>query len=97
MSDIILNKQQEEAVRKIERWYNTPGKIGSKQIFILAGYAGTGKTTVINYLVNNVLNIEMEKLAFATPTGKAASILIQKGIKTACTVHRLIYLAKESE
>lgn len=97
MSDIILNKQQEEAVKKIERWYNTPGKIGSKQIFILAGYAGTGKTTVINYLVNNVLNIEMEKLAFATPTGKAASILIQKGIKTACTVHRLIYLAKESE
>jgi len=86
---ITLNKQQEEASKLIEDWYNNYKTTG-KQIFVLAGFAGTGKTTLVNYLIENIIKIPKNKVAFATPTGKAASVLIQKGSE-ATTIHRLIY------
>lgn len=94
--NIILNNTQELAKDKILNWYNNINNENSKKIFVLAGYAGTGKSTLINYVIENVLEIPLDKVAFATPTGKAASVLIQKGSE-ASTVHRLIYTAVEKE
>lgn len=63
----------------------------TKQIFVLAGFAGTGKTTLLKHVVTEKLNLVPDiGAAFVTPTGKAATVLIRSGVP-ACTLHRLIY------
>lgn len=91
----MLNTQQKIAKDKICRWLKET-KSGGKQIFTLAGYAGTGKTYLINYLIDNVFELDKNKIATVTPTGKAASVLIQKGTP-ASTIHRLIYTCEDSD
>ena len=90
----MLNEQQKEAKNKIQKWFKEE-RTYANQIFTLAGYAGTGKTFLINYMIENVFNIPKERIATVTPTGKAASVLIQKGT-SACTIHRLIYRCEET-
>jgi exodeoxyribonuclease-5 len=84
---IILNDDQKEAEKRISEWFFK----STRQVFVLTGYAGTGKTSLLKHTVNNALNlVDGESAAFVTPTGKAATVLIKKGI-AASTVHRLIY------
>lgn len=92
---IILNSQQETAKNLIVDWWET--KKDKKQIFVLAGYAGTGKTFLVNYLIKYILKIQEEMVAYVAPTGKAASVLIQRGAKNAITIHKLIYNRVEKE
>jgi exodeoxyribonuclease-5 len=84
---ITLNADQKEAEKRIREWFSS----STRQVFVLAGYAGTGKTTLLKHVVKNTLNlVDGVSAAFVTPTGKAATVLIKNGIN-ACTVHRLIY------
>lgn len=86
--EVKLNSQQEKATSLIENWFNN--ETSSEQVFILTGYAGTGKTFLVNYVINNILKLDKDLVQFIAPTGKAASVIIQRG-NDACTVHRLIY------
>jgi len=90
----MLNEQQQKACALIVDWYLN--RTQEKQIFTLAGYAGTGKTFLVNYIIDEDLEIPRNKVAYVTPTGKAASVLIQRG-SDAMTIHRLIYNAVEVE
>ena len=56
----------------------------------IAGYAGTGKSTLVKFAIA-ALNVEPEKVAYATYTGKAAEVLRKKGNEGACTLHRLLF------
>lgn len=78
--------QQEEAIRAVRRWLNDPG---SQQVFYLAGYAGTGKTTIAKALAADAGVVK-----FAAFTGKAALVLTGKGCP-ASTIHSLIYMPKD--
>jgi exodeoxyribonuclease V len=89
-----LTAQQKEAENLIIEWFKT-WKEKKKQIFVLSGYAGTGKTFLINHVMS-MLDIKDTQVAFGTPTGKAAAVLIQRG-RDAATVHRLIYIPEEVE
>lgn len=83
----ILTAEQAEAENKIEQWFNH----SARQTFALTGFAGTGKTSLLQHAVCERLGLVPDvSAAFITPTGKAATVLIKKGI-AACTVHRLIY------
>jgi len=75
--------QQSEALALIAKWLADPH---APQIFRLYGYAGTGKTTIAKELRRMVGNVK-----YATFTGKAASVLQQKGCSGAQTIHSLIY------
>ena len=44
------------------------------EIFVLKGYAGTGKTTVISTIVNNLIEIN-KKYVLLAPTGRAAKVI----------------------
>lgn len=55
----------------------------------ISGYAGSGKSTLIKYLISE-LDIPKEKIAYACFTGKAALVLQQKG-QPATTLHKLLY------
>ena len=90
---IVLNKEQEEAKELIVKWYNNG--FPEKLCFVLTGYAGTGKTFLVNHIVQDVLHLN--NVAYVAPTGKAASVLIQRGAINASTIHKLIYNRVEME
>jgi exodeoxyribonuclease-5 len=82
---VIFNRQQENALLKFQEWYKN-GWVNAPY-FYLAGYAGTGKTTLARYLAEG---IEGEVL-FAAFTGKAASVLRDAGCPGARTLHSILY------
>lgn len=58
--------------------------------YLLQGYAGTGKTTLVTTLVKTLPQIGMRYQMMA-PTGRAAKVLSGYTGKTASTIHRKIY------
>ena len=64
------------------------------EIFVLKGYAGTGKTTVISTIVNNLIEIN-KKYVLLAPTGRAAKVISNYSQKPAFTIHKKIYFPKK--
>ena len=84
---VELTAGQSVADKLIQDWFLH----STRQCFVLAGYAGTGKTTLLKHTVTGTLKlVPDESAAFVTPTGKAATVLIRSGIP-ATTLHKLIY------
>ena len=65
------------------------------EVFVLKGYAGTGKTTVISTIVNQLHNINKKYLLLA-PTGRAAKVISNYSKKPAFTIHKKIYFPKKT-
>lgn len=61
--------------------------------YILRGYAGTGKTSLVKTLVRTLPSIGMRYVLMA-PTGRAAKVLSSYTGRPASTIHRKIYQAK---
>ena len=66
----------------------------SKEIFIIKGYAGTGKTTTISTVVNNLWRIG-KKAVLLAPTGRAAKVISGYSNKPAFTIHKKIYFPQD--
>lgn len=62
-------------------------------VFILKGYAGTGKSTSIGHLVKNLVKIAYQSVLIA-PTGRAAKVMGSYAGKKAFTIHKQIYYTK---
>lgn len=88
--DAILTPDQQDAEELIQEWFLNLGN----RIFVLCGYAGTGKTFLIDHVVKKLGLVPGESAVFVTPTGKAASVLIRGGTP-AGTIHSLIYTREE--
>ena len=67
-----------------------------EQIFVLKGYAGTGKKTVISTIVNSLNDINMKAVLLA-PTGRAAKVIANYSNKPAFTIHKRIYFPKKGK
>ena len=80
----LTTKQQEGLNIVLER-HNQKEKYAT-----IAGYAGTGKTTLVKFIIA-ALDVDPDKVAYASYTGKAAEVLRKKGNKNAMTLHRLLY------
>lgn len=80
--------QQEAALKAVDDWLRNPG---GKKWFYLAGYAGTGKTTLAMHLAGGVKG----DVIFGAYTGKAALVMQHKGCAGAATLHSLIYKLDE--
>ena len=90
---IELTADQIAADKLISDWYFK----SARQIYVLSGLAGTGKTTLLKHTVCDTLKLVPDvSAAFVTPTGKAATVLIRQGIP-ATTLHRLIYQTMTEE
>ena len=61
-----------------------------KPVYLLRGYAGTGKTTLVSSLVKTLPQIGMNYQLLA-PTGRAAKVMSRYTGKTASTLHRKLY------
>ena len=64
--------------------------MGNRSIFLLKGYAGTGKTTLISALVKSLPSIGKRSVLLA-PTGRAAKVLAKYSKKKSSTLHKKIY------
>ncbi|UKN01433.1 AAA family ATPase [Paracrocinitomix mangrovi] len=60
------------------------------EVFLLSGFAGTGKTTLISTFVNTLSDFKIKSYLMA-PTGRAAKVLSNYSGKRAHTIHRSIY------
>ncbi|MBE7653647.1 AAA family ATPase [Tenacibaculum finnmarkense genomovar finnmarkense] len=63
-------------------------------LFLLKGYAGTGKTTIISSVVHN-LEKANKKAVLLAPTGRAAKVISGYSKKKAFTIHKKIYFSKK--
>lgn len=65
------------------------------EIFILTGYAGTGKTTVISAFINALSTFGIKTVNLA-PTGRAAKVLANYSKTQTATIHRKIYFSDQN-
>ena len=64
-----------------------------ESIFVLRGFAGTGKTTIIGVLVNMLQKTAL-KVVLLAPTGRAAKVITEYSGHKAYTIHKHIYYPK---
>lgn len=82
---LSLSPGQETALTKLESFLESP-----IPVFMLKGYAGSGKTTILKGLVEYLNDIEKDFLLMA-PTGRAAKVIREKTGQEAFTIHKSIY------
>ena len=82
---MTLTRQQQQVLESVKEFLDN-----DFPVFILKGYAGTGKTTLISYIIEEVAKREKEPILMA-PTGRAARVLATKTKSSANTIHRCIY------
>lgn len=82
---LTLTSDQERALTKLEAFLDSP-----VQVFVLKGYAGSGKTTILKGLVEYLSSSE-KKFVLMAPTGRAAKVIREKTGQEANTVHKSIY------
>ena len=86
MTDFNPSPQQAQALKRLEIFLARPGS----GVFILKGYAGTGKTTLLQHLGRKLAK-KKEEFMMLAPTGRAAVVLRAKtGIPTS-TIHSELY------
>ncbi len=65
-------------------------------LYVLKGYAGTGKTTIVGSIVSNLWKAKMSSVLMA-PTGRAAKVISNYSGKEAFTIHKKIYFPKKDK
>ena len=86
---MILTKKQEEGLRiAVERYKN------NEPWTCISGYAGSGKSTLIKFIIA-ALDLTDEEVCYVAFTGKAATVLQKKGCPNATTAHKLLYKARQ--
>ena len=86
----IPTEDQSEALKKIASYIC---ENNNDIIFLLTGYAGTGKTSIISSVVRTLDLLRMRSVLLA-PTGRAAKVLASFAGKQAFTIHKKIYRQK---
>ncbi|MCD8207137.1 MAG: AAA family ATPase, partial [Bacteroidales bacterium] len=83
---MTLTPQQKQAIDLIEAFIGDKGQ----SVFILKGYAGTGKTTLIKNIIP-IVESNKKTVSLMAPTGRAAKVMHKKTGREASTIHRGIY------
>lgn len=86
---MILTAKQQEALKIAVDRYN----LGEK-FTVISGYAGSGKSTVVRFIIDALQVNPQQDVSYVAFTGKAAKVLAQKGCPNAITAHKLLYMAR---
>ena len=99
-SKLLLDKfpfqptdSQQLAIKQLSKFLFTES---NNKLFVLKGYAGTGKTTLIASIVKN-LRYANHKSVLLAPTGRAAKVLSNYAKKQAFTIHKRIYFPRSGK
>ncbi len=83
---------QKKIIEKLSQWISGTD---FNEIFILNGYAGTGKTTLVSAFVKVLRQLRIKPIILA-PTGRAAKVAAQISGERAYTIHKKIYRRKSA-
>jgi len=89
-SEYELTSEQEKLVSELEGFLTDR----KRHLFLLKGYAGTGKTFIVKGLTD-YFDLVDRTYRLAAPTGKAARVMSEKTKKEAYTIHKTIYSNKD--
>ena len=82
--------EQREAIDTLSYFLSSPV---SDEVFLLKGYAGTGKTSLLGATVKALTSLKRSVVLLA-PTGRAAKVFSEYAGRNALTIHRKIYRQK---
>ena len=82
---MILTTNQMKGLKIAVERYKT-----NQKYTIISGYAGSGKSTLVRFIID-AIGVDEEKVCYCAFTGKAAEVLRKKGNKNVCTLHKLLY------
>ena len=82
--------EQSVAMNRLAIFVNNPAP---RQVFLMKGYAGTGKTVIISALVRALVK-HRRRVVLMAPTGRAAKVISNTSGFPACTIHKKIYRQK---
>ena len=82
--------EQENTIKKLSEFLLSDN---DRKVFLLCGYAGTGKTSLISALVRTMEQLD-RKTTLLAPTGRAAKVFSNYSGKSAHTIHKCIYRRK---
>ncbi len=85
-------KSQKQLFEMMDKFVSD--KKTARNTFVLKGYAGTGKTSIISTLVKVLPKFDYSFVLLA-PTGRAAKVMSVYAQKKAFTIHKVIFKAKE--
>jgi exodeoxyribonuclease-5 len=83
-------QRQDELLRKLADFAIDRS---ANRLFLIKGYAGTGKTTIISTVVNHLAPLGIKSVLLA-PTGRAAKVMGGYAMKPSLTIHKKIYYPK---
>ncbi len=86
----VPNEQQALVIAALAEFICAPPTAGAERVFLLNGYAGTGKTSLTGALVKALRQLRIASVLLA-PTGRAAKIFASYANHQAFTIHRKIY------
>ena len=82
----LTEKQKQGLEIAVERYKNR------QKYTVISGYAGTGKSTLVKFIISALPGIDSDKdVVFTSFTGKATQVLQNKGNKHTLTLHKLLY------
>ncbi len=88
-----LTPSQAAAMQSLTEFVCAPA---DNQVFILNGYAGTGKTTLVSALVRT-LQLLRKNCILLAPTGRSAKVFSVYSGRKAYTIHKCLYWAKTQD
>lgn len=96
--ELIVNEYEEnEGIDLAEEQREAVGAVVENGILVITGGPGTGKTTIINGIIQ-VFEAKKMKVLLAAPTGRAAKRMAEATSREAKTIHRLLeYAYSEDE
>lgn len=95
LQDLIFEAKpkQDIALQQLAQFVTQENK---DALFLLKGFAGTGKTTIISTLIKNLWNIK-KSASLLAPTGRAAKVIANYSGQEANTIHKKIYFPKKTK
>lgn len=87
----VANEGQTELLDKLSHFITSPSP---RKAFILRGYAGTGKTSIMAALVGALKQLQ-QRVVLLAPTGRAAKVLSRYAHMPAYTIHKYVYRQKQ--
>ena len=83
---ILTEKQKEGLDIAIGRYFD------EQRCTIISGYAGTGKSTLVKFIIDALPDIDPDQdVIYTSFTGKATQVLAKKGNKNTSTLHKLLF------
>jgi len=87
----VPTAKQEVALQQLAHFLLSEKK---EEVYLLKGFAGTGKTTIVGDIVSSLWKTAMKAVLLA-PTGRAAKVMSNYSKSQAFTIHRKIYFPKK--